>query len=107
MSETRKLTFHADPAHGWLEVPATDIHALHIIPTHYSYIHGDKVFLEEDCDANEYLARAKDAGWVINITEKYTDRDSVIRTYDRITTEMFWVLNWNTHALEASNESSI
>ena len=105
MIQTRKLTFHADPSHGWLEVPATDIHALHIIPSHYSHMHGDKVYLEEDCDATAYLERAKDAGWVINITEKYTDRDSVIRTYDRITTEMFWVLNWNTHQLEASNEA--
>ena len=105
MSETRKLTFHADPAHGWLEVPATDIHALHIIPTHYSYIHGDKAFLEEDCDANAYLERAKSAGWMINITEKYTDTDSVIRTYPRITLDMFWNPTLNPHLFKASNES--
>ena len=104
MSETRKLTFHADPAHGWLEVPATDIHALHIIPTHYSYIHGLKVFLEEDCDANTYLERAKSAGWLINITEKYTDTDSMIRTYPRITLDMFWNPTLNPHLFKASNE---
>jgi len=104
---TRKLTFHADPSHGWLEVPATDIHALHIIPSEYSYRHGDKVFLEEDCDATAYLESARDAGWIINITEKYTNTDSVVRSYKRVTKGMFWELNWNTHRLEASNESSI
>jgi len=83
MSETRKLTFHADPSHGWLEVPVLDIMALGIIPSEYSYIKGDKVFLEEDCDANAYLERAKSAGWTINITEAYTNNDSPIRNYAR------------------------
>jgi len=101
---TRKLTFHADRGHGWLEIPATDVHALHLTPSNYSYIKGDKVYLEEDCDATAYLERAKSAGWKINITEKYTDTDSVITTYDRIKTEMFWSPACNPHLFEASNE---
>jgi len=102
---TRKLTFHADPSHGWLEIPAIDVHALHLTPTHYSYIKGDKVYLEEDCDATAYLERAKSAGWKINITEKYTDTDSVIRTYPHITLDMFWNPTLNPHLFEASNEN--
>jgi hypothetical protein len=101
---TRKLTFHADPSHGWLEIPATDVHALHLTPSEYSYINGDKAYLEEDCDANAYLERAKSAGWVINITEKYTDTDSVIRTYPHITLDMFWNPTCNPHLFKASNE---
>ena len=32
-----KLTFHADPAHGWIEVPLTLMRELDIIPSKYSY----------------------------------------------------------------------
>ena len=86
---TRKLTFHADPSHGWLEVPDTDIYALGIIPSIYSYVHGDSVYLEEDCDATLYLEAARAKGWTVNITEKYTNNDSAIRTYKPLTAGMF------------------
>jgi len=77
----RKLTFHADPSHGWLEVPVIDIMALGIIPSEFSHIKGDMVYLEEDCDANEYILAAKANGWTVNITEAYTNNDSPIRNY--------------------------
>ena len=80
---TRKLTFHADPSHGWLEVPVLDIMALGIIPSQYSHIKGDRVYLEEDCDATAYLESAKANGWTVNITEAYTPSDSPIREYAR------------------------
>jgi hypothetical protein len=78
---TRKLTFHADPSHGWLEVPATDILALHIIPSHYSHMHGDKVYLEEDCDFSLWLEAKRDAGEEFDLTEHHTNNDSIVRSF--------------------------
>jgi hypothetical protein len=79
--KTRNLTFHEDPAHGWLEVSLADINDFGIGDkiSRYSYIKGDRVFLEEDCDAGVYLEKAKEEGWDISITEKHTNHDSFIR----------------------------
>ena len=75
---TKKLTFHADPSHGWLEVDFADLDALHITPSRYSYHSGTRAFLEEDCDAGLYLDAAKKQGWVVNITEKFTNGESFV-----------------------------
>lgn len=77
----RSLTFHADPSHAWLEVSLSDIQALGIGDkiSRYSYIKGDRVFLEEDCDASVYLDKAKGEGWEISIKESYTDHESFVR----------------------------
>lgn len=77
----QRLTFHADPAHGWLEVTRADLAALNIESkiSRYSYASGNKVFLEEDADASHYLEAAKAKGWIINIQENFTNGDSPIR----------------------------
>jgi len=82
--KTQKLNFYCDPAHGWLEVPMSDLEALGItgLISAYSYAKGDRAYLEEDCDANLYLEGAKAAGWTIQIVEKYTGTDSHIRRMD-------------------------
>ena len=85
----KTLTFHADPAHGWLEVPREDIDALGIADqiSAYSYAmaathkRAGMVYLEEDCDASLFLDAAKAAGWTIQIVEKYTAEDSPICKY--------------------------
>jgi len=79
--KTQKLNFYCDPAHGWLEVPMSNLEALGItgLISAYSYAQGDKAYLEEDCDAGLYLEGAKAAGWTIQIVEKYTGTDSHIR----------------------------
>ena len=61
---TRKLTFHTDPGHGWLEVSRADLDALAI---------ADRVYLEEDLDASLYLEAARAAGWTVNIREQHRD----------------------------------
>lgn len=45
--------FIEDPGHGWLEVPKAELAEVGVADkiTEYSYINGDKVYLEEDCDA--------------------------------------------------------
>lgn len=72
---TRKLTFHTDPGHGWLEVSRADLATLGIAGnvSSYSYQNRDRVYLEEDCDATLYLEAAKAAGWRVTMREQYAD----------------------------------
>jgi hypothetical protein len=78
---TNYLTFHTDPAHGWLEVNRADLDLLNIADkiSRYSYASGTKVFLEEDCDATHFLRAAGEKGWTIKTTEKHTNGNSFIR----------------------------
>ena len=91
--KTRKLTFYADPAHGWLEVSLADIHDFGIGDriSRYSYIKGDRVFLEEDCDAGLFLDSAKNQGWTINIKETYQE-NTPIRNYASYTPKLLKLL---------------
>jgi hypothetical protein len=84
----KALIFHADPAHGWLEVNRADLEALNIAHkiSRYSYASGTKVFLEEDSDAAHYLRAADGRGWTITTTEKHTNGDSFIRNLPRFET---------------------
>lgn len=77
--KTRKLTFHTDPGHGWLEVSRSDLAELGIAAsvTPYSYQDAGRVYLEEDCDASLYLEAAKAAGWRVTMVEKYADPSPV------------------------------
>jgi len=79
---TRKLTFYADPGHGWLAVNREDLDTLDIAHkiTRYSYERAGRVFLEEDLDASTYMDAAKAAGWKLTIREQYQD-PSPIREY--------------------------
>ena len=80
--KTRKLTFYADPAHGWLEVDLLDCIDLDIADkvSRYSYAKGEKAYLEEDCDAGLFIETAKNNGWTINIREIYQE-NTPIRNY--------------------------
>ena len=49
--------FHSDPGHGWLEVPLDEVKHIASKITGYSYIRGDNVYLEEDCDARIFLKK--------------------------------------------------
>jgi hypothetical protein len=79
--KTRTLTFHTDPAHGWLEVKRSDLIALDIEDkiSRFSYEKGSKVYLEEDCDQMTYLRAASAAGWNIKTKDARTDSESFIR----------------------------
>ncbi len=49
--------FWNDPGHGWFEANYSDLVLLdiHRVISGYSYRKGDKVYLEEDCDATKYV----------------------------------------------------
>ena len=78
-------TFYCDPSHAWLKVPKRALVDLGIEKqiTHFSYIRGDYVYLEEDCDAGTFLDAAKNRNWPISIRESYGNKRSRIRNYER------------------------
>ena len=87
------FTYHQDPGHGWLEVPAVDIAANGLTEaafSRYSYVERDRLggavyYLEEDCDlplfalayANRHFKRPP-------MTEVYHDGDCFVRGLERV-----------------------
>lgn len=84
--KTIKLKFHADPGHGWLAVPLNVYLKSGIQATPYSYVNRSRsiVYLEEDCDANAFVEAMKAQGVEIVPVYKHTNRQSRIRSMDRI-----------------------
>lgn len=85
MNRHTVYTFHADPGHGWLEVPTAHLVELGIEDriSACSYVKGNVAFLEEDCDAARF-AEAYQArfGQKISYREVYED-PTPIRNYRR------------------------
>ena len=83
-----ELTLHTDSGHGWLEVPAGSLFDLGIAGkvSRYSYVKGNKVYLEEDRDAGLYLDALTSRGDAYDITENYQEH-SPIRNYVRFELE--------------------
>lgn len=81
-------TFYADPGHAWLAVPVTDLASVGLTRqdfSEYSYIKGDVVYLEEDCDAFKFWeAYTATHGKAPVCREEHSNYDSIIRTYKRI-----------------------
>jgi hypothetical protein len=72
--------FHTDPGHGWLQVPLSEVKALHIEVSRYSYRDDKFAYLEEDCDAPKFM---KAMGEEVAYIEKHTDNESFIRNLDQ------------------------
>lgn len=86
MIEVGKYTFHADPGHGWLEVPQAELERLGILDkiSHYSYrsrppLVATLCYLEEDCDAAIFHRAKEEAQESYRIEERFIDRDHWIR----------------------------
>jgi hypothetical protein len=80
---TQDLTFFSDPSHAWLKVSKLHLEVFNIANkiSSYSYMNGDDVYLEEDCDAVIYLNALKKAGINYNINEQFDD-NSIIRSFN-------------------------
>jgi len=81
------FTFHTDPGHGWLEVPAAELFNIGLTPgdfSSYSYIQGSTVYLEEDCDASVFIRVYEQHIGPISVKEKYLGYDHWIRRLPRI-----------------------
>lgn len=78
--------WYADPGHSWLEVPLSHIHPSVLSKiSRYSHRSGNVLYLEEDCDAQEFLNSLSHSpiGTPVTFQERYTDNDSVVRSFPR------------------------
>jgi len=80
-----EYTFHADPGHGWIEVPIPELYRLGIADkvSSYSYRKGGNAYLEEDCDYTLWDDAKKAAGEEYKIREVNSNHDSFIRALPR------------------------
>ena len=78
--------FYSDPGHGWLHVKLDELVELGIADkiSGYSYIKGNDVYLEEDCDMTHFMNAMEAKGVQIKlafINER--ERNSFIRSLRR------------------------
>lgn len=82
-AQARTFNFHADPGHGWLEVPIELVRELGIADkiSRFSYVSRDQkiAYLEEDCDAHRFVQAAENAGMRVTPNYMHSNRDSFIR----------------------------
>ena len=78
-----KFDVYADPGHAWCKVPLQLINKLGIAEeiTSCSYVRGDKVYLEEDCDLATFVQAMNERGVDVEFRIHHTDRSSKIRGY--------------------------
>jgi len=86
MSKT--YVFHTDPGHGWLAVKRKELKELGIEKeiSSYSYQRGKTVYLEEDADAQRFLAAKKAKGDKVDIRSSHQE-NTPIRYYDAFSPE--------------------
>jgi hypothetical protein len=79
--------FYSDPGHGWLEVSREELAMLHIDDaiSQYSYQSGDKIYLEEDCDASLFVDALENIGIKFTFNSITSNNDSPIRLMKRYT----------------------
>lgn len=80
-----KLLYIQDPGHGWLLAPGALVRQLGITPSRYSYYNraGDQVYLEEDCDAGEFMRALRATGATPEIQEVHLPHDAACRSLPR------------------------
>lgn len=92
---TKTYTYFTDPGHGWLRVKRAELNDLGIANkiSPYSYMRGDYVYLEEDCDMAKFMkakgwlqenGRAIEGFWDAGIIKHRNccSRPSTIRSYE-------------------------
>lgn len=77
------LQHYSDPGHGWVKVKRNLLTKLGIAEhvSTCSYVNGDNVFLEEDCDASLLVEALKTKGIPFKIKSNPSNRQSRIRNY--------------------------
>jgi hypothetical protein len=82
--KTLTFTFYSDPGHGWLKVPVKVIKSAgvaHLISS-FSYIRGDYVYLEEDCDVMPLFTALTNQGYTPTVRAMpQSNKRSKIRSY--------------------------
>ncbi len=74
-----KYNFYEDPGHGWLKVHKKELTGIEDKISAWSYMRGEYVYLEEDCDATLFIDMKNiDTS---NFVHHHTDLSSKIRGY--------------------------
>jgi hypothetical protein len=83
--EPRLFIYLQDPGHGWLIVSGADLAAAGMTRTEFSictYVSGDCLALEEDCDMPFFLERLGDRGIAWRLREHHTNADAPVRCWE-------------------------
>jgi hypothetical protein len=84
-----RFCFYIDPGHGWLAVLNADLRAFDLTAADFtacSYVSedGQRLYLEEDCDAPKFIAAFEARlGFKPEIFERHSNSDSFIRRLPR------------------------
>jgi hypothetical protein len=80
--EPHTFTYLQDPGHGWLIVSSGDLAEAGLSPADFSscsYMRGDTLALEEDCDMPRFLQRLDERGIPYRLREQHTNGDAYVR----------------------------
>jgi hypothetical protein len=80
-----QLTYLQDPGHGWIACPLPLAHDLGIAAqvSRYSYLDGDTLWLEEDCDAALLVDALRARGEPVSFREIHVNHDAYVRAMPR------------------------
>lgn len=81
-STSTTYRYISDPGHAWVEVPIAEVKRLGLKPSAYSYQNDGMAYLEEDCDAGDFVEAKKRLGEAYRFDEVYQE-DTPIRGYAR------------------------
>ena len=82
--KTMTLNYYMDLGHGWVKIHLDKLKDVGIKRediSHYSYLKGKHVYLEEDCDLNRLYQACDKLNITIKLREYHTDKRSKIRSY--------------------------
>ena len=82
--EPRTFTYLQDPGHGWLIVSGGDLAQAGMSPADFSpcsYVRGDTLALEEDCDMPRLLKRLDERGIPYRLREQHTNAEAHVRRW--------------------------
>ena len=82
--EPRTFTYLQDTRHGWLIVSRGNLAEARMSPADFSsgsYVRGDTIALEEDCDMPRFLKRLDQRGVPYRLREQHTDADAHVRRW--------------------------
>jgi hypothetical protein len=80
--EPRTFTYLQDPGHGWLIASCADLAGAGMSPADFSscsYVRGDTLALEEDCDMPRFLKRLDERGIPYRLREQHTNTEAHVR----------------------------
>jgi len=87
IQDAEPFRFISDSGHGWVEVRFDLLRAMKIARkiSNYSYGYQGRGFLEEDCDAQVFMARAKQIiGREPKVSPQYLNGDWAGRNFDSL-----------------------